>query len=130
MDVLSTIAHSSSTLIGWSITILGGTFLAILSSSFNRPSSLKFRLTYFLFIPGWTCLFWSIKKGDDITGRVIAARIAEVKFPERSFEIMSEINADLICQRDLFLFSLIFLALWLLSYLFWWIFSYNVEKED
>ena len=65
MDVLSTIAHSSSTLIGWSITILGGTFLAILSSSFNRPSSLKFRLTYFLFIPGWTCRFWSIKKGDD-----------------------------------------------------------------
>lgn len=129
MDILSTIAQSSSTLVGWSITILGGTFLVILSSSFNRPSSLLFRLTYLLFVPAWIHLFLSINKGDSISGRVVAARIAEAKFPERIVDIMSEINLDLASQRSYFSYSLFFLVLWLLSYLLWWIFSPNKEEE-
>lgn len=123
MEVLETIAESSSTLVGWSITVLGGTFLVILSSSFNRPSLVQYRLPSLLFVPAWFFFALSLRKGDEITGKIIAYKIAEQKFPDRLPQIMSDINTIFNAQRDYFLYGLFILLFWLLFYLGWWICS-------
>ena len=130
MDVITTIAQSSSTIVGWCVMALGGTFIVILSSSFVRPKELYWRLSYLLFLPAWVCLIWSVKKGDEIAGRIIAATVAKENSLDIYNKTMSAINQNFVTQRDLFIASLCFLFLWLCIYLVWFVFYLDKESSE
>ena len=132
MDVITIIAQSSSTIVGWCVMALGGTFLVILSSSFVRPKESYWRLSYLLFLPAWVCLIWSTIKGDEIAGRIVAATVAKGKSLDIYNKTMSAINQDFVTQRELFILSLLllFLFLWLCIYLVWFVFYLDKESSE
>lgn len=130
MDVLAIIAQSSSTIVNWSVAALGGTFFVILSSSFVRPKKTGWRLSYLLFLPAWICLIWSVTKGDEIAGRIVAATVAKKNSPDIYNQTMSAINQDFVTQRELFIVSLLFLFLWLCIYLIWFVFFLDKESGE
>ena len=126
MDTLKLIDEQSSTLITWSLALIGGSILTIISTSYHKPESTKAKLFYFLFFPAWFFLFYSVYCGNQISRRVIAASYAN------NDSVLDAINATINNnykhQMNYFQIGLAFLALWLLAYFIWWLFA--TTKSD
>ena len=124
-DLLMNIAaveKTSNKIISWSLSLLGGSFLAILSDEFVHPELKLFKLGYLIFVPGWVFTMISINYGLQISGLLSAAHRNQSKLTllEDGFDECQKYSKRQIrCFKTaLFLFSL-----WLLAYLTWWIFT-------
>ena len=122
---LETVVTSSRQLTTWALSIGAGSVLAIISTSYIRPKSLKLRLPYLLFMPGWCLLGYSIFLGERLT----RSYIASILNSKDADLISSYINDLFATQRETLLESLVFFLLWLVAYLLMWIFSKSIDGE-
>lgn len=125
--VLELVLASSAQLSAWALAVTGGTVAAIVSTSYRRPEHLSWRLPFLLFIPGWSCIAYSLYAGNNLVGRFLASRMVQ---PERMREISSKINDLYDDQRNFLLYSLAFFGLWLIIYLITWTFTDEFRKGD
>lgn len=72
-NCIKLIEGGSSKISAWSLSIIGGSFLVILSDSYVHPVLTKFKLAYLLFIVGWGFIGASIYYGTRISGSAIAS---------------------------------------------------------
>ena len=125
MEALDAISKSADALGGWALAIFGGSILTVLSTSYSRPDSLCVRLSYFLFLPAWGLLGFSMYHGHAITRRVIVGKMDATKIDT----LAEKINQHYIDQQDYLTYALYVLVAWLVIYLLWWIFhSEGYEK--
>lgn len=127
LEALEIIAESAQTHLGWAITMIGGSLLAIIGTSHHSPKTSKARCIYFMFIPSWLCLGLSVYLGDRAFRNYIAAVIGQ-KNKELLKTVSGEINKDYYLQQILLLAGILFAVLWLSLYLFWWI-VYRKDEE-
>lgn len=116
------VAENSQALITWSLSIIGGSIVAIVGTSYIRPAHLYLRLLYLLFIPGWTFLSLSIHKGHKIARHYIASIFN--KQQSELIEIGEKINTCYDSQITHFEIALVFFAIWLGGFLLGWIFNF------
>ncbi len=126
LEILNEIVAESEKLKGWAVSIIAGTVVAILSSSYLRPLNKRIRLIYLLFLPAWIFLGISFYYGDRISrDRLAAIQIHANKILKN---IKIDIDDSYLCQLDYFQYGLIMISVWLILFLFWWIFG-NYESK-
>ena len=69
---IKSISDVSSTFVKWSLTILGASVLAIISTCYLRPTNKRIRYAYFIFITGWIVISISMYLGNIIVRRLVA----------------------------------------------------------
>lgn len=126
-SVLEHVLASSAQLTTWGLAVAGATVATIVGTSYRRPSSLAWRLPFLLFIPGWSCIAYSLYAGNRLVGAFLASRMVQ---PGAVRDIASKINDLYDAQRDFLLYSLVFFGLWLAIYLMTWMFTDEFEKGD
>jgi len=128
LETIKEITSSSNTIVTWSMSIVGASLLAILSTSYIKPVEKWNKLAYLLYIPGWVYLAIAIQLGNKIARREIVAVMA----PERIPGILEKMNDEYASQLQAFNMSLIFWGIWLLLFLLWWIFQdfFASKKES
>ncbi|MFH1580629.1 MAG: hypothetical protein ABIC39_00900 [Pseudomonadota bacterium] len=113
-------SNASAQLVTWALAVVAGSVATIVSTSYLRPMKRAVRLIYLFFLPGWVFLGLSIYYGEKISRRYIAAKLV----PEKTLgEIAKFVNQDFGCQRLNLEIGLIIFALWLVTFLFWWVFG-------
>jgi hypothetical protein len=110
----------SQSLSQWAVGILGGSIAVLLSTSNWRPQKLWVRLIYFLFLPAWGLLLFSINLGVKVQENVLA--ISHLVNPDMRL-ILAEMNQNLYGQLRWMQVALVILCVWLVAYLCWWIFG-------
>jgi len=127
MDIngITSVVTSSNTITTWSMSVIGASLLAILSTSYHKPIGKWSKLIYLLYIPGWIYLALSIKLGNDIVRGGIMATLDQSKIPE----IVSNMNDEFSDQQHYFNLGLIFFGTWLLLYLSWWVLQDFISKS-
>jgi hypothetical protein len=125
MDTIKMYSELSNQFSTWSLSILAGSILTLISSSYIRPVNKKIRLIYLLFLPGWACLAVSILNNDFINRRVVAAYLT--KSDTILVQIASLINYEFDTQLTFLNLSLCCFGLWLVLFLVWWIFG-NIKN--
>ncbi len=70
---IKSLEGSSSKVSAWSLTIMGGSFLAILSDSYIHPGSGSLKMVYLLFILAWISISLSLYYGMRISGSAVAS---------------------------------------------------------
>jgi MFS family permease len=119
--VILSLEAGASKLSTWSLSILGGSLLTIISDSYLHPSQLSYKKFYLLFIVGWICIGISIYKGFLITRTSIAADLYKGDL-KKLVALFEKCNKVFKWQIITFGISLIVFGLWLMLYLCWWIF--------
>jgi hypothetical protein len=116
----------------WSLLILGGSLVLILSTSYYRPKNLKVRAAYFLFIPTWICLAYAVYQGAAVQQSYVAYLVATRGTPSQStLDKIAENITNAIRYQILSLeIALLIGALWLLIYLIWWICSTQTKETS
>lgn len=127
LKTIKAIATGSNTISTWSLSVIGGSLLSILSTSYIRPDCIYLKLFYLLFILGWIFIAISIYHGINISGRSMAADFYadDNKMLE---DIFSKSNIDYKNQLGYFKKALFIFGIWLILYLLWWIFFYIAKK--
>jgi len=113
----------------WSLLIIAGSLVLIVSTSYRRPPNRNVRAAYFLFIPMWCGLALSIYQGIMVQRSYVAYLVASRSTPtEKTLNSIAEAitNATRI-QIGALEISLLIGALWLLIYIVWWICSNQSE---
>lgn len=129
IEAFKKIAEQSNTLITWAFSIIGASILAIVSTSYLKPSSRKMKLIYLLFVPGWGLLAKSTYYGNLISRNLIASLLT--KDTKTILDINREINDSFSNQLTCFFTSLIFFGTWLVLYVLWWIFdSWSINSKE
>ena len=119
---IKSIETGANKIASWSLSVLGGSILALLSSSYLHPDNSKIKLFYFLFAVGWICLALSLYYSKEILGSSIAADLYKGK-REKLLPIFSRCNKCYKHQLNFFNLALLFFGFWLVIYLGWWIFG-------
>jgi hypothetical protein len=116
----------------WDLLIIAGSMVIIVSTGYYRPRNRNMRAAYFLFLPAWVLLALSIYKGTEVQGSYVAYLVASrLKNTSRIESIASRMNDDITSQITYLKNALLCLAVWLVIYIIWWVFSGKVcEKED
>ena len=127
-NTIESIDSGSNTMISWSLSIVGGSLLTILSESYIQPSYTPFRLAYLLFGVGWTFIGISIYFGRNITQSKMAAALYDQN-DDNLKEILKRINKYYLKQLRFFNFSLAAFGIWLILYLIWWILAESPPYE-
>ena len=112
----------SAKLVTWSLSIVGGSILIIISDSYFRPSNIYHRYFYFLFLLGWIFLAISMYHAFLITRRGMVKALYKDN-PKLLTPIFEETNTSFKWQLRCFQWGLLCFGIWLVSYLTWWIFS-------
>lgn len=109
-----------------SLTVLAGSIILLLGSDYVKPIQSKAKLMYLLFIPAWISLAISI---------YFSSEIATINACIISFKNLDDIKALIFEQGGIyaayryqsysFLSGMLFLFIWLISYLLWWIYIEN-----
>lgn len=126
-SVLKHVMESSSQLSTWALAIFAGSVAVVVSTSYRRPESLRWRLLYLLFIPGWASIGYSLHLANTLVGKYLASIMGS---PDRIDLIAYRVNEIYADQLDYLLFSLAFFGLWLLTYLLSWIFVDSFHTGD
>jgi hypothetical protein len=121
-NCIKSIESGSNKISTWSLSILGGSLLAILSDSYLHPSKTQLKLVYLLFILGWTSIGISIFNGKEIIGRTIASELYK-NDENQLVSIFTKCNNCYQRQLRYFNIGLFTFGIWLLLYLIWWIFG-------
>ena len=125
--VLDYVLASSAQLSAWGLAVAGGSVAAVVSTSYRRPQHVKWRYPFLLFIPGWSCIAYSLYAGNNLVGRFLASKMVQ---SDKVRDIASKINDLYDDQRNFLLYSLAFFGLWLLAYLAIWTFTDEFQKGD
>jgi len=67
----SALAFSQS-LSQWALLVTAGSIVILVGASYRRPQSLRFRLIYLLFVPGWIFLATSLFHGMQVQSAYVA----------------------------------------------------------
>lgn len=114
----------------WDLLIIAGSLLVIVSTSYYRPESRRVRAAYLLFLPGWASLAFSIYQGIQVQGSYVAFLVAARRNPNdhAKFDHIA-LNMEDATRRQIqgLEFALLCLALWLLVYIVWWVFSEKAQ---
>lgn len=110
----------ATTLTSWTLVMIGGSILAILSTSYYRPRDLWFRASYLIFIPAWLLLSLSLREGAKVQGVYLAALFQRKPDIDK---LMFAQNGFLAGQQDFMMWGLGCFGVWLTIYLLWWIFN-------
>lgn len=117
---IQAIEKTSGKIVSWSLSLLGGSFLAILSDEFVHPEIKYFKLAYFIFVPGWIFTMMSINYGLMVSGCLSAAHrnLSNFELLRIGFD-----NCQASSRRQIRCFktALVLFGIWLLAYLSWWI---------
>jgi hypothetical protein len=114
------------TLTSWAFVMIGGSILAILGTSYYRPAALWVRCFYFVFIPGWFFLSWSVYAGTRVQSVYLAALFSShPKFDQ----LRLALNLDSLAQINRMEWGLFCFGIWLTAYIFWWVFHSDPPKE-
>ena len=126
-EAIRAAVDGSATMVTWALSAIGGSIIAIVSTSYWRPADVRVRSIYLLFFPAWIVLARSMYLGDKIARRNIAARFVS---PDMLQEIARGLNLDYMNQQTSLSIGLSFLGLWLACYLLWWIYGeWTTNKE-
>ncbi len=124
-SIIQLIVTNSNTYTTWSLSIFGGSLLAILSNEYVKPLGKRSKLIYFLFIPGWFLLAQSIRCGDLIMRSSIMSSIN----PNNSVTAIKTMNDHFESQISYFNYAITIFGIWLALFLLWWIFQDYVTKK-
>jgi hypothetical protein len=109
----------------WSLLIIGGSLVIIVSTSYYRPANSRVRAAYFLFVPSWLCLAISIYQGIRVQRSYVAYLVGSRQGPNAQLSNqIAETMADATRKQILSLqIALVFVGIWLVIYVFWWVMS-------
>jgi hypothetical protein len=124
---LKTMAENSRNVMSWSLTLIGASILAIVSTGYLRPMSRRMRFVYLLFIPGWVLLGWSLYYGDSIARRYTATAFMQARV--KLLEIGQLMNGEFDSQLTFMNWGLGVFAIWLIIYIVWWVIADLPAKE-
>ena len=110
----------SNKIMSWSLSIIVGSLLVILNTSYIKPKLDWFKYFYSLFAVGWVLIGISIYFGRKITNSKIAA-ILNRKSLELLDTILKDVNNYYHKQLVFFYLSLMVFGFWLFTYLFYWL---------
>jgi hypothetical protein len=114
----------------WDLLIIAGSMVIIVSTSYYRPRTRRIRAAYFLFVPAWVLLALSIYSGVEVQGSYVAYLVAARHNNTAVIEsIAGKVNDDVIFQILYLKLALVCLALWLIIYIFWWVFTEKTHTE-
>ena|SRR5665213_2035173 len=122
IDSLKAMEEGANKLITWSLTLVGGSLLAIISNSYLHPESRTLKMAYFLFLIGWGLIAKVIYHGNKITRINILLPIFRNKREELEDRFES-CNAEFRSQLNYFNCALVIFGIWLVAYLLWWVFG-------
>ena len=123
-DGIQALSDGAKTIMTWDISIIAGSLIALLSTSYVRPVKGLSKLMYLLFIPGWIFLGFSLKYGDEINRSIIMLLMS----PKSGLSNLYEINTAYGYLLNCFRYALCFFGGWLFWYLLWFIFSDFTKK--
>ncbi|MGH9828802.1 MAG: hypothetical protein ACREDR_36735 [Blastocatellia bacterium] len=126
-DGAKVVSDGSGTMNGWSLLIIGASVTAIIGTSYLRPPKICFRLSYLLFIPGWSFLAASVYYGNRVSRRYMAAMLAKDDGILR--ETVQAMSHEFSSQIGFMQLGLIIFAVWLAIFLVWWVF-YGPQAEN
>lgn len=115
----------------WDLLIIAGSLVVIVSTSYYRPDSRKMRAAYFLFLPAWSLLADSVYQGIQVQGSYVAYLVALRKTPVNHStldQIAANMESATRYQIKGLEYALACLAVWLLIYIGWWVFSEKPAK--
>ena len=119
MDIatIQAIVAGANNRITWSFSLIAGSIGVVVGTSYQHPPQKWVKPVYLvLFIPGWYFLVNTIRFGDIITRRGIAATFDSAPIEE----IQNKMNQDFADQLDNFNRGLVCFGIWLILYLLWW----------
>lgn len=125
-SAIESIEDGSNKITSWSLSIVGGSFLAIMNEKFIRPDNDLFKYVYSLFGIGWFLIGISIFFNKKISNSKMAAVLNREKIDLLKIAL-NNINGYYAKQLKFFNLSLFVFGLWLLTYLIWWIFGERIE---
>src|SRR5690349_5872891 len=76
-NCIKSLENGSNRVSTWSLSVLGGSLLAILSNNYLRPDKANIKIVYLLFVIGWFFIGVSFYNGKNIISRTIAAELAK-----------------------------------------------------
>jgi hypothetical protein len=128
-EAAQTLAQSLSQ---WSLLIIGGSLIMVVSTSYRRPQNRKVRAAYFLFIPMWCCLAMTIYQGIVVQRSYVAYLVASRSTPtQQTLNGIAESITNATRNQIIALESALLIgALWLLIYIVWWICSNQTEATS
>jgi hypothetical protein len=128
-EAAQTLAQSLSQ---WSLLIIGGSLIMVVSTSYRRPQNRKVRAAYFLFIPMWCCLAMTIYQGIVVQRSYVAYLVASRSTPtQQTLNGIAENITNATRNQIIALESALLIgALWLLIYIVWWICSNQTEATS
>ena len=133
-DGFKVMADNSQTLIGWCLAIFGATILALISTSYVRPRPKPIRLIYLLFIPGWVFIGFSVYCGNLLARYYMVAVQKSAASEQELLKSLSKsgwlIEFAYGKQLVFLQIGLIVFAIWILTFLIWWVFSEDESKEE
>lgn len=124
-NCLKSIEAGSNKISTWSLSTLGGSILAILSTDYNAPRESLFRLIYLLFVLGWIFLGIAFFEGKRISAKTIAAELHKGNKDQLS-KMFKSCNGYYARQLKFFNYALLIFGIWLLLYVTWWIFGDSI----
>jgi hypothetical protein len=128
-EAAQTLAQSLSQ---WSLLIIGGSLIMVVSTSYRRPQNPRVRAAYFLFIPMWCCLAMTVYQGIVVQRSYVAYLVASRSTPtQQTLNGIAESITNATRNQILALESALLIgALWLLIYIVWWICSNQTEATS
>lgn len=123
---IKSIENGSNKITTWALSVIGGTFIIMLSSDYLKPEKFELKLAYLLFIAGWTLMGISIYCAKEITGSTIASDLYRDRL-ESLKEIFKRCNNLYSKQIRFFNLGLLMFGIWLVLFLLWWVFKDYVK---
>ena len=114
--------EESNRLITWSLSIIGGSILLIISTDYVNPRG-WILYSYFLFAIGWTVLAMSIYYGETLTRIYMSGATASDTDTSGIREIGEKVDEYFAKQIKFFRIGIIIFSIWLILFLIWFIIS-------
>lgn len=110
----------SNRLISWSLSIIGGSILIVISTNYVNPTGLIL-YAYFLFAIGWIMLAISIYYGESLTRSYIAGCTMDDTNLKMILELGKIVDNKFAKQIRYFKLGIAPFAIWLVLFLIWFI---------
>jgi hypothetical protein len=114
------INEESNRIITWSLTVIGGSILTIISSGYVNPTG-PILYAYAIFAVGWVYLGFSIYYGEKVTRNYIAGITADDENTDFINSIGKEVDNNFGRQLSYFKYGIFTFSAWLILFLVWFI---------
>ena len=121
-NCIKSLESGSNRVSAWSLSVLGGSLLVILSNDYVHPENTNIKIAYLLFVIGWLFIGISFYNGKNIISRSIASELAKSDINLLK-TIFTKCNSYYSRQLLFFNLALLVFGIWLLVFLFWWVFG-------